>query len=107
MSDPAPVNPTIAESDADPNGNVHDLGRQVETGLQRVMRMQQEAHALAREQVEILERDLLAMAGRVGAIAAGGDAFPVGVRELCSRLSDELTLQAQAMKAIMDRAPKS
>jgi hypothetical protein len=107
MPDPAPTtNPTSSDDGDTAADNVHDLGRQMETGLQRVLRMQHETHALAREQIELLTRDLGAMAQRAGEIAEGGDAFPVGIRELCSRLADELVLQAQTMKAILDRAPE-
>ena len=97
VPDPTDAGPDIA-------GNVRDLG--VESGLQRVRRMQHETHVLAQEQVVILSRDLGALATRVGEIAEGGGAYPVGVRELCSRLADELRSQAQSMLAIMERAPK-
>lgn len=89
---------------ADTGGNVHDLG--VESGIQRVRRMQHETRLLAQEQVMILARDIGAMATRLSEIAQGGDAYPAGVRELCSRMADELTLQTQSMLAIMERAPK-
>src|SRR5208283_5819436 len=106
MADPDPTAvPDPAAVSPDTTGKVHDLGRIVETGLQRVQRLQLEAHLLAREQVEILDRDLNAMALRAAEIANGGDAYPVGVRELCSRLADELTQQAQSLMAIMERAP--
>lgn len=85
-------------------GNVHDLG--VESGLERVRRLQHEMHALAEEQVEVLARDLVAMAARMAEIAEGGEAYPVGVRELCSPMSDELGSAAQSMQAIMERSPK-
>ncbi len=85
-------------------GNVHDLG--VESGIQRVRRMQHETHLLAQEQVVIVARELEAMALRLGEIAEGGEAYPIGVRELCSRMADELSSQAQSMLAIMERAPK-
>lgn len=85
-------------------GNVHELG--VESGIDRVRRMQHETHLLAREQVLILTRDLSAMATRLSEVSESGDAYPVGVRELCSRLADELGLQGQAMLSIMERAPK-
>jgi hypothetical protein len=88
----------------DTPGNVHDLG--VESGIQRVRRMQREMHLLAQEQVEIVGRDLGAMATRLGEIAEGGDAYPAGVRELCSRMADELSSQVQSMLAIMERAAK-
>jgi len=85
-------------------GNVHDLA--VESGIQRVRRMQHEMHELAEEQVMIMARDLGAMATRLSEIAEGGDAYPVGVRELCSRMADELTSAAQSLQVIMERAPK-
>jgi hypothetical protein len=100
-SDSAPE-PTSAGPDV--SGNVHELG--VESGIQRVRRLQHEMRVLADEQVVILARDLGAMAIRVGEIAEGGDAYPIGVRELCSRLVDELSAQAQSILAIMERAPK-
>ena len=97
MANPDSTDPKSAD-------NVHDLG--VESGVQRVRRLQHETHALAEEQVMILASDLSAMAGRLGEVAEGGDAYPIGVRELCSRLADELASQAQSMQSIMERAPK-
>ena len=103
MSNPDSLpDPTSSGSNA--TDNVHDLG--VESGIQRVRRMQHETHLLAQEQVVILARDLGAMATRLGEIAEGGDAYPIGVRELCSRVADELNLQAQTMLGIMERMPK-
>ena len=103
MPDPAPTDPAPADDAA---GNVHELGRQVETGVQRVRRMQHEAHVLAHEQIEILTRDLVALAERAAEIAEGGEAYPIGVRELCTRVAEELTSQAQTMQAILERAPE-
>jgi len=105
-SDPTTV-PDPAATSPDTTDNVHDLGRIVETGTQRVLRLQREAHILAREQVEIFARDLDAMTLRATEIADGGDAYPVGVRELCSRLADDLTQQAQSLIAIMERTPRA
>jgi hypothetical protein len=93
-------------NDSGAGGNVRELGRVVETGVERVRRLQRETHALAQEQVEILARDMDALALRMGEIAEGGDAYPIGVRELCSRMADELAQQAKVLMAIMDRAPK-
>lgn len=105
MADPDPtVGPDPTSPDA--TGKVHDLGRMVETGAQRVRRLQHETHMLAREQVEILARDLTAMALRATDIADGGEAYPVGARELCSRLADDLQQQAQTLTVIMERTPK-
>ena len=82
-------------------GNVHDLGR--DTGAQRLRRLQLEAHKLAREQIEILTQDLNAIAQRATDICDDDASYPVGVRELCSRLADELRLQGQTLMAIMAR----
>jgi hypothetical protein len=107
VADPDPTTaPDAADPAPDTTGNVHELGRLVETGAQRVRRLQHEAHVLAREQVEILARDLNALAQRATEIAEGGDAYPVGVRELGSRLADDLVQQAQSMLVIMERAPR-
>ncbi len=103
--DPTPVAQT-APPPSDASGNVHDLGRVVESGLQRVRRLQHESHVLAKEQVQLLARDVNTLALRAGEIAEGGEAFPIGVRELCSRLADDLAQQAQTLLAIMERAPK-
>jgi hypothetical protein len=100
--EPTPVPDTPGGSD----GKVHDLGRVVESGVERVRRLQHETHLLAQEQVEILARDMNAMSLRTSEIAEGGDAYPVGVRELCSRMTDELALQAKTLLTIMERAPK-
>lgn len=99
----------MAKSDSVPDAapaadNVHDLA--VESGIQRVQRMQHEMHLLAQEQVMILARDLGATATRLHEIAEGGDAYPVGVRELCSRMADELGSASQSLVAILERASK-
>ncbi len=104
MAEPEP----IAMSDpvaADGGRNVHDLGRVVETGVERVRRLQHETHVLAQEQVELLARDM-ALGLRSSEIAEGGEAYPVGARELCSRMADELAQQAQSLMANIERAPK-
>ena len=85
----------------DVTDNVRDLGR--DTGAQRLKRLRQEAHKLAREQIEILAQDLSAIAQRASEISDDNDSYPVGVRELCSRLADELRLQGQTLTAIMAR----
>jgi hypothetical protein len=90
-----------AADSADASDNVHDLGR--DTGAQRLRRLQIEAHKLAREQVEILTQDLNAIAARATEISDSADSYPVGVRELCSRLADDLRLQGQTLTAIMAR----
>ncbi|HEY2178401.1 MAG TPA: hypothetical protein VGH15_07450, partial [Caulobacteraceae bacterium] len=100
MAEPDPI---ATNEPSDAAGNVHELGRHVETGVERVRRMQQEMRTLAMEQVELLARDMAALAERSTEIAEGGEAYPVGARELCSRMADELNVQAQSLVAIIER----
>lgn len=84
---------------------VYDLMRGPQTTADRVKRLQAEARALAIEQVEELERQLNEAAALAREISAGGDAYPVGARELASRLAEDLPAKAQSIKAIVSRLP--
>jgi hypothetical protein len=83
--------------------DLYDLAKGPETTAQRVRRLQDEARMLAREQVEILVRDLNALATRATEIADGGDAYPAGVREMAARIAADLPQKAQGLTSIMDR----
>lgn len=83
---------------------VYDLMRQPETTSERVRRLQLEARALAVEQVEALEKVLLQAASMAREIADGGEAYPVGARELAARLHADLPAKAETLKAIVGRA---
>ena len=85
------------------HATVYHLGRRPETGAQRVRRLQQEARALAREQVAVFAADVNALALRAEEIAKGGDAYPAGVRELAARLAADLPQKVQGLTAIMGR----
>lgn len=58
---------------------------------------------LAREQVDIMVRDLGALAARAIEIAEGGEAYPAGVREMAARIAADLPQKAQGLSSIMDR----
>ena len=75
-----------------------------ETTADRVKRLQLEAHALALEEIEGLERLLLEAAAKAKAIADGGDAYPVGVREVASRIAGDLPVKAETIHSIAARA---
>jgi len=85
------------------DSEIYNLGRGPETGFQRVRRLQTEARLLAREEVESLCREMFALAARAAEVAEGGDAFPVGVREMASRLAADLPEKAQGMQLIAER----
>lgn len=86
------------------DAEIYDLMRTPESTSERVKRLQLEARALAVEQVEALERVLLDAARMAREIAEGGDAYPVGARELASRLHADLPARAETLKAIVGRA---
>jgi hypothetical protein len=96
---PVPNEPEHANG----SGEVFDLGRGAETGAQRIRRLQQEARILAREQVEALAREFFAIAERARDIAQGGEVYPVGVRELASRIAEDIPQKAQVLMTIMER----
>jgi len=95
--------PNTAADAANTTAELYDLGREVETGAQRIRHLQHEAHVLAKEQVETFAHDLEAMVLRAAEIAEGGDAYPVGARELASRIADDLTQKALLLTALMNR----
>lgn len=84
---------------------VYDLMRAPESTSERVKRLQMEARALALEQVEALEVVLMQAAEMAKEIAEGGDAYPVGAREIASRLMVDLPQKAETMKTILSRLP--
>lgn len=83
---------------------VYDLMKPPETTADRVKRLQREARALALEEVEALERALMEAARLAKEIAEGGDAYPVGAREIASRLAEDLPSKAETIKAIVSRS---
>ena len=86
------------------DAEIYDLMRTPETTSERVKRLQMEARALAVEQVEALERVLLEASRMAREIADGGEAYPVGARELAGRLSADLPAKAETLKAIVGRS---
>lgn len=82
---------------------IYDLMRAPETTAERVKRLQLEAHALALEEIEQLERLLLQAAEKAKQIAGGGDAYPVGAREIATRIAADLPTRAETIKTIVSR----
>jgi hypothetical protein len=82
---------------------IYNLMRAPESTSERVKRLQMEARALAVEQVEALEAVLMQASKMAREIAEGGDAYPVGARELAARLASDLPAKAETLKAIVVR----
>lgn len=83
---------------------LYDLGRGPESTAQRVKRLQAEARMLAREEVERLDRGMMDLAALAAEIAAGGEAYPAGVRELASRIAADLPQKAQGLRSLISRS---
>ena len=101
MSNNQPCKPDLRLVSAE--SEIYDLMRTPATTADRVKRLQLEARALAVEQVEALEKILLQASAMAQDIADGGDAYPVGARELAGRLASDLPLKAQTLKAVASR----
>ena len=102
MSKSPPAKPDLRLVTAE--AEIYDLMRKPETTSDRVKRLQLEARALAVEQVEALEKVLMQASVLAQEIAEGGDAYPVGARELAGRLASDLPAKAQTLKAVVSRS---
>lgn len=86
------------------DAELYVLGKGPETRAERVRRMQANARALAREQIEEMRAAMLEVAKMADEIATGGDAYPVGVREMSGRLHADMENQAKAIEALLQRS---
>jgi hypothetical protein len=93
--------------DLNPRGAaVYFIGRR-ETTAERVRRLQAEARIVARQHIEQLEHGLMQTADVAREVAEGGEAYPVGVREIASRLCDDLAERLLNLRSLLDRQPTS
>lgn len=80
------------------------ISRQVEeTPVMRASRLLAEARVAAAEQVAELERSMNLAAILSAEIASGGDIYPVGVRELCRRMTEETEVRSRTLHALSAR----
>ena len=102
------LTPQVATHSAPPATVAHKIksddivasGASRETRTQRVRRLQEEARALAREQIGEFELLLDATAKMALEIADGGEVYSIGAREICRRLADELPRTLQTLHVI-------
>jgi hypothetical protein len=97
MPDPNKPSLTLVSDD------LYHLNRAPQTTAERVRRLQLEAKILAREQITALEKAMTELAALAREVAAGGDAYPPGIREMSSRLAETLEAKAVSMDAVMER----
>ncbi len=85
------------------DSEVYVMGRGPETRAERIRRMQSNAKALAREQIAAMTEAMLEVARMAEEVSSGGEAYPVGVRELASRLKGDLENQSKSIEALLMR----
>lgn len=82
----------------------NDLAQKTETPVaERVQRLQNEARALAREHVSALTAAIHQAEKLAAEIAGGGDAYPVGIREIASRIVEEAEARVQTLEVLAAR----
>ena len=87
-----------------PKAEIRTLMQVPESRGDRISRLQHEARALALDDVQALVRLMAQVVEAARDIAEGGDAYPVGARETARRLSMDLPIRADTLKAISGRA---
>ena len=70
---------------------------------ERIRRLQAEARSMAREHVAALEQALVGVSRLAAEIADGGEAYPVGARQMARQLIAECEGRAQTLDAILMR----
>ena len=83
--------------------NLPDAASQPETVGQRVRRLQDEVASLARQQVQALEEALAHVMRLSTEIFEGGEAYPVGAREVARKLAEDADASAKTLDLILKR----
>ena len=71
---------------------------------ERIRLLQVEARELAQDHMNRLTEAMAEVSRLAGEVADGGEAFPVGARELCRRMSDDIAAQSATLNAIAERS---
>ena len=74
------------------------------TLAERIGRLQAQARNLAREHIAALEAAMAEVERLSGEIADGGEAYPVGVREIARRLAAECEASGNTIKVLAGRS---
>lgn len=93
-----------AQAVASQQARIHDLMRTPESRGAKIARLQAEACTLAGEHVDGLTRLLAQVVAEADAVADGGGAYPVGVRELALRLAEDLSAKSATLTALRARS---
>lgn len=69
----------------------------------RIRRLQAEAKVLAHEHIQALESALLQVERLSSEIAGGGEAYPVGVREVARRIAEDCEARGNTIQVLAGR----
>jgi hypothetical protein len=69
----------------------------------RIKRLQAEARSMAREHIAMLEEALHGMIRTAAEIADGGEAYPVGAREMARQLVTDTEARLLSLEVLMSR----
>jgi len=83
---------------------IYAIGTAPESRAERVRRMQATARSLAREEIQAMKTAMAGLARMAGDVAAGGEAYPVGIREIASRLGRELEAHSKSVEVLLMRS---
>ncbi|HYG28549.1 MAG TPA: hypothetical protein VD906_16810 [Caulobacteraceae bacterium] len=75
----------------------------VESLTDRIRRLQEEARVMAREHIAQLEASIAQVARLASEVADGGDAYPVGVREMARQMIADCESRQLGLQAILHR----
>jgi hypothetical protein len=78
-----------------------------ETVAERVRRLQAEAKQLAKDHIHALTAAISEAEHMAAEIAAGGDAYPAGVRDLARRFAEDCEIRVQTVEAISGRTTRN
>jgi hypothetical protein len=74
-----------------------------ESPAARARQLYAEARSAAMEQVRAVEQSLERVIALAGEISEGGDIYPVGVRDLCRRLTADLAARTATLDSLAQR----
>jgi hypothetical protein len=96
---PPLANPDTSTREADSSGKAAPKLSLVEkqNPAVRARRLMAEARAVAAEQVAALDAAVAQARELAAEIADGGDLYPAGLRDVCRRLSEDLTWKAKTI----------
>ena len=77
--------------------------RSAESPAARAKRLMQESHEAAAEHLRYLNDALRQVGSMAAEVAQGGEAYPVGARDLCRRLAEELSQKVMTLEATSRR----